>query len=75
MSKMQEPEGTGFELEMSDSIFIRVLQRNRPDRFCVHREREIYLRNWFTHLWKLASPKSTGWTSSLEIQKRADVVV
>ena len=48
----------------------RIFRETEQIRVCVcgerererKREREIFiLRNWFMHLWSLASPKSVGW--------------
>lgn len=38
------------------------------------RRREIF-KTWLMSLWRLASPKSAGWTSRVETQGRASVTV
>lgn len=54
-------------------VLVRILQRNRANRICIHREKFI-LMNWLTELWRLARPKFIGWAVRLENQWRANGV-
>lgn len=52
----------------------------RANRICIYKKKETYfkklviiLRNM--QLWRLASPKSSGWASILEAQRRANTVI
>lgn len=40
---------------------------------CVYERENEILRNWLMRVWRLESPKSAGWASSLEIQGRVDL--
>jgi hypothetical protein len=42
---------------------------------CVETETEIYFKELAHTLWRLASPKSAGWASRIEIKGRVDIAV
>ena len=49
---------TGFSI--SEAVLVRVLQRNRTDRMCLHTSpphmKRFVLRNWLMQRWRLKSP-------------------
>lgn len=53
------------------SMCLRILQRNRTNSMCIHRD----LENWLTRLWRLASPKFSGLAGRLESWGRVAVQV